>query len=147
LVLDIAGVVFWAGTWMSLGYLSGRSPEFIVALTSRAGSLLAGLATGFMIYMLLKIVRRRGFPRHFRMSRITASKPKSLLDRGEDVWIPDLRPGPEAEESLGGAAVDDTPWPGRARRCDTRRPRADGSVLLVKALGGGWDVAARLKPE
>src|SRR5229473_2640272 len=43
LTLDIAGVVLWAGTWMSLGYLFGRTLELIVAQTSRAESLLAGL--------------------------------------------------------------------------------------------------------
>src|SRR6266849_7871982 len=62
LTLDIAGVVLWAGTWMSLGYLSGRTLELIVAQTSRAESLLAGLAAGFMIYVLLKIVPARNSP-------------------------------------------------------------------------------------
>ena len=87
LILDIAGVVLWAGTWMSLGYLFGRAPELIVAQTTRAGSLLAGLATAFVIYVLLKIVRRQRFARHFRLSRVTASQLKPLLDRGGDVWI------------------------------------------------------------
>ena len=62
LTLDIAGVVLWAGTWMSLGYLFGRTLELIVAQTSRAESLLAGLAAGFMIYVLLKIVPARNSP-------------------------------------------------------------------------------------
>jgi len=99
LTLDIAGVVLWAGTWMSLGYLFGRTLELIVAQTSRAESLLAGLAAGFMIYVLLKIVPRHRLLRHFRMARITASKLKSLLGRGEDVWIADLRSGLEVEAS------------------------------------------------
>src|SRR6266849_6265939 len=115
LTLDIAGVVLWAGTWMSLGYLFGRTLELIVAQTSRAESLLAGLAAGFMIYVLLKIVPRHRLRRHFRMARITASKLKSLLGRGEDVWIADLRSGLEVEASpytipgarwLAGEAID-----------------------------------------
>ena len=99
LVLDIAGVVLWAGTWMSLGYLFSRPLELILAQTSRAWGLLAGLTAGFVIYVLLKIVQRQRFLRHFRMARISASNLKSMLDRGEDVWIADLRPGLEVQAS------------------------------------------------
>jgi hypothetical protein len=68
LILDIAGVLLWAGTWMSLGYLFGRAPELIIAQTTRAGNLLAGLATAFVVYVLLKTVRRQRWARHFRPS-------------------------------------------------------------------------------
>jgi membrane protein DedA with SNARE-associated domain len=59
LILDIAGVLLWAGSWMSLGYLFGRAPELILAQTTRAGILLAGLAAAFAVYVLLKTVRRQ----------------------------------------------------------------------------------------
>jgi membrane protein DedA with SNARE-associated domain len=68
LILDIAGVLLWAGSWMSLGYLFGRAPELIIAQTTRAGYLLAGLATAFVVYVLLKTVRRPRWARHFRPS-------------------------------------------------------------------------------
>jgi membrane protein DedA with SNARE-associated domain len=68
LILDIAGVLLWAGTWMSLGYLFGRAPGLIVAQTTFAGNLLAGLATAFVIYVLLRTVRRQRWARHFRLS-------------------------------------------------------------------------------
>lgn len=99
LVLDIAGVVLWAGTWMSLGYLFGQALELILAQTSRAGNLLWALATGFVIYLSIKMVRRQRFLRVLRMARITAPNLKSMLDRGEDVWIADLRSGLEVEAS------------------------------------------------
>ncbi len=99
LILDIAGVVLWAGTWLSLGYLFSRALELILAQTARAGSLLAELAAGVMIYVLFKIVQRQRFLRLLRTARITASNLKSMLDRGEDVWIADLRSGLEVEAS------------------------------------------------
>jgi len=91
LAFDIAGVVLWAGTWMSLGYLFSRTLEFVLAQVSRAGSLLEALAAGFMIYVLLKVILRQRFRRQLQTARITASDLKSMLDRGEDVWIADLR--------------------------------------------------------
>jgi len=91
--------VLWAGTWLSLGYLFNRAIELILAQTSRAGSLLAGLAAGVVIYGLLKIVQGQRFLRLLRTARITASNLKSMLDRGEDVWIADRRSGLEAKAS------------------------------------------------
>ncbi len=99
LILDIAGIVLWAGTWLSLGYLFNRAIELILAQTSRAGSVLAGLAAGVVIYGLLKIVQGQRFLRLLRTARITASNLKSMLDRGEDVWIADRRSGLEAKAS------------------------------------------------
>jgi membrane protein DedA with SNARE-associated domain len=99
LILDIAGVVLWAGTWLALGYLFNSALELILAQTSRAGSLLAGLAAGVVIYVLLKIVRRQRFLRLLRTARITASNLKSMLDRGDDLWIADLRSRREVEAS------------------------------------------------
>ncbi len=99
LILDIAGVVLWAGTWLSLGYLFNGALELVLAQTFRAGSLLAGLAAGVMIYVLLRIARRQRFLRLLRMARTSASNLKSMLDRGADVSIADLRSGLEVEAS------------------------------------------------
>jgi len=97
LILDVAGVALWAGTWMSLGYLFSQGLGLVLAQISRAGSL--ALAAGFIIYVLLKIVQRQRFLRLLRTARITASNLKSMLDRGEDVWIADLRSRLEVEAS------------------------------------------------
>jgi len=89
LILDIAGVVLWAGTWMSLGYLFGRAPELIIAQTTRAGYLLAGLATAFVVYVLLKTVRRQPWARHFRRSiavRPVLGRLHAWLARQYSVW-------------------------------------------------------------
>jgi hypothetical protein len=70
--------------------LCGGSAELILA-TSRAGSLLTGLAAGVMIYGLLNIVQGQRFLRLLRTALITASNLRSMLNRGEDVWIADRR--------------------------------------------------------
>jgi membrane protein DedA with SNARE-associated domain len=99
LVLDIAGIVLWAGTWMSLGYLFSQTLQSVVTQTARAGSLLGALAAAFIIYALVRIVVRRRFLRRLRAARITTSELKTMLDRGEDVWIADLRSALEVATS------------------------------------------------
>jgi hypothetical protein len=79
--------------------LCGGSAELILAQTSRAGSLLTGLAAGVMIYGLLSIVQGQRFHRLLRTARITASNLRSMLNRGEDVWIADWRSALEAKAS------------------------------------------------
>jgi hypothetical protein len=79
--------------------LCGGSAELILAQTSRAGSLLTGLAAGVMIYGLLNIVQGQRFLRLLRTARITASNLRSMLNRGEDVWIADWRSALEAKAS------------------------------------------------
>jgi len=98
-IFDTAGVVLWAGTWMSLGYLFSRTLDVVLAQISRAGSVVGVLATGFVVYVLLKMVRRRRFLQRLRTARITAVDLKAMLDRGEDVWIADLRSGVDVEAS------------------------------------------------
>lgn len=99
LILDLAGVVLWAGAWASLGFLFSRALEFILAQVSRAGSLLGILAMGLTTYVLLKMIRRQRFLRRLRMARITASSLKEMLDRGEEVWVADLRSALDVEMS------------------------------------------------
>jgi hypothetical protein len=79
--------------------LCGGSAELILAQTSRAGSLLTGLAAGVMIYGLLSIVQGQRLHRLLRTARITASNLRSMLNRGEDVWIADWRSALEAKAS------------------------------------------------
>ena len=99
LALDIAGIVLWAGTWMSLGYLFSQTLQSVVTQTARAGSLLGALAAAFIIYALVRIVVRRRFLRRLRAARIPTSELKAMLDRGEDVWIADLRSANEVAAS------------------------------------------------
>jgi membrane protein DedA with SNARE-associated domain len=99
LIFDIAGVALWAGTWMSLGYLFSGTLELIAAQLSRAGGALGALATGFVVYVLIKIILRQRFLRQLRTARITAWDLKAMLDRGEEVWIADLRSSLDVEAS------------------------------------------------
>ena len=59
---DLAGVLLWAGTWLTLA-----------------------------AYVLVKFARRRLFLRRLRMARISPEALKRRLDAGEDVTIIDLR--------------------------------------------------------
>jgi hypothetical protein len=79
--------------------LCGGSAELILAQTSRAGSLLTGPAAGGMIYGLLSIVQGQRFLRLLRTAPITASNLRSMLNRGENVWIADWRSALEAKAS------------------------------------------------
>lgn len=89
---DLGGVVFWAGTWMALGYAFS---DAIVLVTERAAEL--GRMLGVVVaaalggYILVKYVRRRLFLRNLRMARISPGTLKRRLDAGEDVTVIDLR--------------------------------------------------------
>lgn len=99
LTLDVAGIVLWAGTWLSLGYVFSETLEFIVTQISRVGGVLGALAGAFVMYALFKIALRQRLLRELRAARITASELKTLLDRGHDVWIADLRSALEVAAS------------------------------------------------
>ena len=91
-VYDLAGVLLWAGTWLTLGYVF---TDAITLITTRAAIL--GRIVGLLVvvalaaYVLLKYARRRLFLRRLRIARIAPEALKQRLDAGEDVAIIDLR--------------------------------------------------------
>jgi membrane protein DedA with SNARE-associated domain len=91
-VYDLAGVLLWAGTWLTLGYVF---TDAITLITTRAAIL--GRMVGLVVvvalaaYVLLKYARRRLFLRRLRMARIAPGALKQRLDAGEDIAIIDLR--------------------------------------------------------
>jgi membrane protein DedA with SNARE-associated domain/rhodanese-related sulfurtransferase len=89
---DLAGVLLWAGTWLTLGYLFS---DTIVLITARATALgrMLGLVivTALAGYILVKYGRRRLFLRKLRTARVSPEALKRRLDAGEDVVIIDLR--------------------------------------------------------
>jgi membrane protein DedA with SNARE-associated domain len=91
-LFDFAGVVFWAGLWVGIGYLFSDAIESVVvrvrALGHMAGLVVAAALVG---YVVLKLVRRWLFLRQLRIARISAEELKRKLDGGEEVTIIDLR--------------------------------------------------------
>jgi membrane protein DedA with SNARE-associated domain/rhodanese-related sulfurtransferase len=89
---DLAGVVLWAGTWLTLGYFFS---DAIVLITTRASEL--GRTLGLVIvtalagYIMVKYVRRQRFLERLRRARVSAKGLKRRLDAGEAVAIIDVR--------------------------------------------------------
>ena len=93
LVLDIMGALLWAGTWITLGYLSSSALAPLLALAGRVGhwGLLAG-AVALAGYIMVKYVLRRRFLRSLRVARIEPAELKRRLDAADpDLIVIDTR--------------------------------------------------------
>jgi hypothetical protein len=89
---DLAGVLFWAGTWVTLGYIWSDAITLVAARASRLGRTLGLVVVAALgAWIAVKYVRRRLFIRALRMARVTPDALKARLDAGEDVTIVDLR--------------------------------------------------------
>ena len=89
---DLAGLLLWAGTWLTLGYVFADAITLVTARATALGQMLGLVVVGALAaYVLLKLVRRRLFLRKLRMARISPAALKLRLDGGEDVAIIDLR--------------------------------------------------------
>lgn len=92
LLFDGAGIVFWAGTFLGVGYAFSDEIERLGEhLSILGGWLLVLLAGGLGAYIAHKYIARRRFMRELRVSRITAEELREQLDAGEPVVIVDLR--------------------------------------------------------
>jgi membrane protein DedA with SNARE-associated domain len=89
---DLGGVLLWAGTWLSVGYLFSDAIARVTAQATRLGRMLGFVVVAALAgYILLKYVRRHLFLRRLRMARVSPETLKRRLDAGEDVTIIDLR--------------------------------------------------------
>jgi len=89
---DLAGVLLWAGTWLTLGYIFTDAITLITARATVLGEMLGVVVVvALAAYVLLKYARRRLFLRRLRTARISPETLKQRLDTGEDVTIIDLR--------------------------------------------------------
>jgi membrane protein DedA with SNARE-associated domain len=93
LLLDTAGALVWAGTWIGLGYLSSSALAPLLALGARVGHWgLAAGAAALAGYVLVKFVRRRRFLRSLRVARIEPAELKRRLDAADpDLLVIDTR--------------------------------------------------------
>jgi membrane protein DedA with SNARE-associated domain len=89
---DLAGVVFWAGLWIGIGYIFSDAIETVARQVSALGRA-AGvvIVAALVAYILLKYVRRQLFLRRLRVARISPEDLKRKLDAGDDVAILDVR--------------------------------------------------------
>jgi membrane protein DedA with SNARE-associated domain len=84
--------LLWAGTWGGLGYFAGEALQQVTDQSGRLGrTLVALVAAGLVVYILVKWTQRRMFLRHLRIARIGQEDLKRQLDAGEPVVIIDLR--------------------------------------------------------
>ena len=89
---DLAGVLFWAGTWLALGYFFSDAIVLIAARARALGRMFGlVLATALAGYILVKYGRRHLFLRKLWTARVSPEALKRRLDAGEDVTIIDLR--------------------------------------------------------
>jgi membrane protein DedA with SNARE-associated domain len=112
LIFDVLGAIFWAGTFLGVGYVFADQLEDVAAEASQLGSgllvLLLALLAG---YISFKFVARQKFLRDLRISRITVDELKHKIDSGENLSIVDLRHSLDFEadpETIPGAVHIDS---------------------------------------
>ena len=107
LLYDAFGALFWAGTYLTLGYLFSGQIEIIAQNAMALGGwLLVVLVLGLASYIFYKFVARQRFLRDLRISRISVDELKQKIDAGEPLSIVDLRHSLDFEadpETIPGA--------------------------------------------
>jgi len=107
LLLDGAGALLWAGTFVILGYVFSKQIELVTAILARfGGSVVAVVTMDKVIYIGGKFLNRRRFMKTLRMARIEPEELKQMMDAGQQVFVVDLRHNVEFEaepESIVGA--------------------------------------------
>ncbi|MEO6829305.1 MAG: VTT domain-containing protein [Acidobacteriaceae bacterium] len=92
LLYDMAGTFLWATTFVVLGRFFGeaiRSNESLLHWLSRSAFVLVVLlVAGIVLY---RWMRQRSFLRKIRTLRIEPQELKAMMERGDDVYIVDLR--------------------------------------------------------
>lgn len=92
LIYDMAGTLLWATTFVLLGHFFGdaivRDPAFLHWLARSAVGLVLLVVIGMFFY---RLGRQQAFLRKIRTLRIEPNELKAMMDRGESVYIVDLR--------------------------------------------------------
>jgi hypothetical protein len=100
LLLDGAGDLLWASTFVGLGWLAGaplfRVVEVVMAYAGSAAGFFAG---GLALYLSYKLLQRLWFTSQLRVARLSAGELKRLIEAGEQLVVVDLRRRREVEES------------------------------------------------
>src|SRR6266403_505365 len=130
LAFDALGAIFWAGTYLGLGYIFSGQIEFIALKSQQlGGGLMVLLVASLAFYIGYKFVARQRFLRELRIARISPEELKEKLDAGEPLTIVDLRHSVDFEadpETIPGAFRMDA---SELQQTDERLPR-DREVIL-----------------
>jgi membrane protein DedA with SNARE-associated domain len=89
---DLLGSVFYAGVYLTLGWMVGDRIERV----SQIAHSITGASVGFALLAAIAILigrwqQRRRFRRHLRISRITPQELFKGIERGQNPFIVDLR--------------------------------------------------------
>lgn len=106
-VPDALGALFWASTYVLIGYAFRGKLERLGARVSLMGTwALIILLAAFATYIGWKFYKRQKFLRALRIARITPEELKEKMDAGENLIIVDLRHALEFDaqpETIPGA--------------------------------------------
>jgi membrane protein DedA with SNARE-associated domain len=92
---DGAGVLLWAGAYMSIGYIFREQLEDVGQFAFRLGGwLLAIVSAALAVWIGRKYWQRKRFMRSLRIARVT---PEEVMERLADFVILDLRSSTEVE--------------------------------------------------
>jgi membrane protein DedA with SNARE-associated domain len=92
LLFDSLGVISWAGTYTTLGFVLSREVQRLLVYISQLGySFLVLAVIAATIYVTYKLKQRRRFVESLRVDRITPEELKAKLDSEEKVVVLDLR--------------------------------------------------------
>jgi membrane protein DedA with SNARE-associated domain len=107
LLYDALGSLFWAATFLGIGFVfSGQIERVAEYLASFGGWLLVVILGALAGYIAYKFIGRQRFLRDLRISRITVDELKGKIDAGEELAIVDLRHSMDFEaepETIPGA--------------------------------------------
>lgn len=107
LLYDALGSLFWAATFLGIGFVfSGQIERVAEYLASFGGWLLVVILGALAGYIAYKFIGRQRFLRELRISRITVEELKEKIDSGEELAIVDLRHSMDFEaepETIPGA--------------------------------------------
>jgi membrane protein DedA with SNARE-associated domain len=91
-LFDIAGTVIWSGTFMLLGFIFTTQIEQIAAgIEQVGGSILKFGLISLALYIFFKWIRLRLVIRELRVMRIEPKEVKEMMERGDELFIVDLR--------------------------------------------------------
>jgi len=91
-VYSALGGLFWAGVFITLGWVFSYQLEIVAEYAVQLGSwTLALLGAALGGYIAWKFISRQRFLKKIRIARITPAELKAMLDGGEEILIVDVR--------------------------------------------------------
>lgn len=92
LIYDAIGALLWAGSAVAGGRLFHRQIGYVIdRLENLGGWAVAFVAFVLLLFIAVKWLQRARFFKQLRMARISVEELKSMLDRGEEPVILDVR--------------------------------------------------------